>query len=142
MKAKNGDTVRVHYTGTLMDGTVFDSSRDREPLEFTLGKGQLLKGFETGVEGLKEGEKTNVEISAKHGYGERNEDLVARIALSDLPDHIHPEIGMKIQTQTKEGQTFILTIMDMDEEAMTVDANHELAGMDLNFEIELVEIIS
>ena len=138
--AKNGDTVKVHYTGTLDDGTTFDSSVGKTPLEFKLGEGQLLKDFEVAVLGLSVGESKKINIAAKDGYGLYEEKLVGKVPLSELPDDIQPELGMKLQMQTPDGHAVQITITELTESDMTVDANHELAGKDLNFDIELVEI--
>ena len=140
-KAANGDKVKVHYTGYLDDGTIFDSSEGKDPLEFTLGEGQLLKGFENAVEGLQEGDKNKVKIPAKEGYGMPQESLIGKVPLEALPNEIKPELGMKLQSETPEGDRLILKVIEISDEDITVDANHELAGQDLNFDIELVEII-
>jgi len=140
-KAVNGDKVKVHYTGYLDDGTIFDSSEGKDPLEFTLGEGQLLKGFENAVEGLQEGDKNKVKIPAKEGYGMPQESLIGKVPLEALPNEIKPELGMKLQSETPEGDRLILKVIEISDEDITVDANHELAGQDLNFDIELVEII-
>ncbi len=140
--AKKGDKVKVHYTGTLEDGSVFDSSVNREPLSFTIGQGQLLPKFEQAVEGLGIGEKIDVNILAAEGYGLKKEDLIIKVPLADLPKEIKPELGVKLQMNTQSGQTVVVTVVAVDETDMTVDANHELAGEDLNFNIELVEIVS
>ncbi len=141
-KANDGNKVKVHYSGTLDDGTIFDSSVDRDPLEFTLGQGQLLKKFEKGVIGLAVGESIKVNIPAAEGYGLHNEKLVAQVPLTHLPADMNPEKGMKLQTQTTDGQPMTVTVVGIDEKNITVDANHELAGKDLNFDIELIEIVS
>ena len=141
-KAGDGNIVKVHYTGTTDDGAIFDSSENRDPLEFTLGKGQLLKKFEAGVIGLAVGESVKVHIPAKDGYGILNENLITKVPSSHLPGDLIPELGMKLQTQTTDGQPMTVTIVKIEEKNITVDANHELAGKDLNFDIELVEIIS
>ena len=140
-KAADGDKVKVHYTGYLDDGTIFDSSEGKDPLEFTLGEGQLLKGFENAVEGLQEGDKNKVKIPAKEGYGMPQESLIGKVPLEALPNEIKPELGMKLQSETPEGDRLILKVIEISDEDITVDANHELAGQDLNFDIELVEII-
>lgn len=140
-KVKDGDTVKVHYTGKLTeDGTVFDSSEDREPLEFTLGEGQLIPGFEQAVIGMEVGEDTTVDIASEDAYGERREDLELEVSKSDLPDNIDPQVGMQLQMQQQEnGQAIPVQITDVEEEYVQLDANHPLAGKDLTFEIELVE---
>ncbi len=140
--AKTGDTVKVHYTGTLDDGTVFDTSKDGSPLEFTIGKGQLLQGFEQGVIGLSEGESKNIKIPADEGYGTHRQELVAQVPKEQLPDDLTPEVGMKLQAQTADGHPMIITVTDIGDNEITIDGNHELADNDLNFDIELVEIVS
>ncbi len=142
-KVKDGDTVKVHYTGTLTDeGTVFDSSQDREPLEFTLGEGKLIPGFEKAVVGMEEGDKTTVEIESGDAYGQRREDLELEVAKSDLPDNIEPEVGMQLQMQQQEnGQAIPVQITAVEDELVKLDANHPLAGKDLTFDIELIEIV-
>jgi len=140
-KVKDGDTVKVHYTGTLTDdGTVFDSSREREPLEFTLGEGQLIPGFEKAVIGLEEGDETTVELDSEDAYGQRREDLELEVSKSDLPDNIDPQVGMQLQMQQQEdGQAIPVQITAVEDEFVQLDANHPLAGKDLTFEIELIE---
>ncbi len=141
-KAQNGNKVKVHYTGTLDNGTQFDSSVGREPLEFTIGEGMLLPMFENTVVGLEAGETANVKIPAAEGYGLRNEELVIKIEKAKLPPTIIPELGMKLQMRTPEGHPLIIKVTEINDDHIFVDANHELAGQDLNFSIELVEIIS
>jgi peptidylprolyl isomerase len=141
-KAQDGNKVKVHYTGTLDNGTQFDSSVGREPLEFTIGEGMLLPMFEEIVIGLEPGETAKVKIPAADGYGLRNEELVIKIEKAKLPPTIVPEIGMKLQMRTPDGQPLVLNITDINDDNIIVDANHELAGLDLNFTIELVEIVS
>jgi peptidylprolyl isomerase len=139
--AKNGDRVRVHYTGKLDDGNIFDSSKGRDPLEFIIGENQVLKKFESSVEGLEIGETTNIHIPAEEAYGVRHEHLVVKVPKQNLPEELSPEVGMKLQTQTKEGDVMVVKITEVAENEITIDANHELADKDLNFEIELVEIV-
>lgn len=140
-KVKDGDTVKVHYTGKLEDGSVFDTSREREePLEFTLGEGQLIPGFEKAVEGMEIGDSTTVDIASDDAYGERRDDLEIEVPKSELPDNIEPEVGMQLQMQQQNGQAIPVQIIDVAEEQVTLDANHPLAGKNLTFDIELVEI--
>lgn len=141
-KVKDGDTVKVHYTGKLTeDGTVFDSSRDREPLEFTLGEGQLIPGFEEAVIGMEEGEDTTIDLASEDAYGERREDLELEVSKDDLPDNIEPEVGMQLQMQQQEnGQAIPVQITSVEDEFVKLDANHPLAGKDLTFDIEVVEL--
>jgi len=140
-KVKEGDTVKVHYTGKLEDGSVFDSSREREPLEFKLGEGKLIPGFEKAVVGLSEGESTTVDINSDDAYGERRDDLVIEVSKSDLPEEIDPQVGLQLQMQQRDSeQTIPVQITKIGDDFVTLDANHPLAGKDLTFDIELVEI--
>lgn len=139
-KATNGDTVKVHYTGRLDDGTIFDSSEGKDPIQFTIGKGLLMQAFEDGVVGLIEGESTKIQVPAQDAYGLRHDKLVAKIPFEALPEGLNPEVGMRLQMRTHEDQLIVLRIVDVSENDIIVDANHELAGEDLNFEIELIEI--
>jgi len=138
--AKDGDTVRVHYTGTLDDGTTFDSSVEREPLEFTLGQDQVIPGFEEAVRGLEVGQSKTVTIPAAEAYGPYSEQLVMEIGRDQLPEGLDPEVGQQLQAQGADGRTTVVVITEVSETTVTVDANHPLAGKDLTFEIELVEI--
>ncbi len=142
-KVKEGDTVKVHYTGKLTeDGSVFDSSREREPLEFTLGQGQLIPGFEKAVVGMEAGDDTTVEIASDDAYGERREDLELEVSKSDLPDNVDPQVGMQLQMQQQEnGRAIPVQITAVEDEFVKLDANHPLAGKDLTFDIELLEIV-
>jgi len=140
-KAQHGDTVRVHYKGTLNDGTMFDESPKDSPLEFVIGKGQLLRRFEEGVIGLAVGESQTIHIPMKDGYGMREESLVAQIPAEHLPEGIEPVVGKKFKAQTSKGE-LIIKIIAADEREITIDANHDLAGEDLTFDIELVDIVS
>jgi peptidylprolyl isomerase len=139
--AKEGDTVKVHYTGTLEDGSVFDTSVEREPLQFTIGQGQMIPGFEQGVIGMKLGESKTITIPADQAYGPYNEDLVGVVERDHLPAGMEPEIGQRLQSTQANGQIVVVTVINVSESTVTVDANHRLAGKDLTFEIQLVEII-
>lgn len=139
--AKVGDKVKVHYTGKLTDGTKFDSSEGRDPLEFTIGQQQVLKKFEDSVDGLGVGESVNIDIPAAEAYGVRQDNLVVKVPKTNLPPELSPEVGMKLQSQTPEGGVMVVKIVEVEEETITIDANHELADKDLNFDIKLVEII-
>jgi peptidylprolyl isomerase len=138
--AKSGDTVHIHYTGRLEDGTVFDSSQGREPLRFTLGEGQVIKGFEQAVEGLEVGEKTSTSIPPELGYGERMEKLVMRLGRDQLPPGLDTEVGQQLEMTTQDGQKIPVAVTDLTDESIELDANHPLAGRTLNFELELVAI--
>ncbi len=140
-QAKSGDTVRIHYTGTLEDGTQFDSSAGRDPLEFALGSGQVIAGFDTAVDGMSVGESKSVTIPPEEAYGERHDQLVQQVPKSALPDEIDPAVGMQLQSRSPEGQVMNLVVTEVDEQSITVDGNHPLAGQSLTFAIELVEIV-
>ena len=139
--AKSGDTVRIHSTGTLHDGTEFDSSSGREPLEFALGGGQVIPGFDSAVDGMSVGENKTVTIQPEEAYGERHEQLVQEVPKSALPDEIDPAVGMHLQSRSPEGQVLNLVVTDVADDSITVDGNHPLAGQALTFDIELVEIV-
>lgn len=140
-KVKNGDTVKVHYTGKLEDGSVFDSSVSRDPLEVTLGQGQLIPGFENAVVGLEVGDKTTAEIPSADAYGERREDLEVTVEREQLPEDIKPEVGMQLQLNQPDGQPVPVQVTKVEEDNIVIDANHPLAGKNLSFDIEVVEII-
>lgn len=139
-QAKSGDTVRVHYTGRLEDGSVFDSSEGREPLEFVLGAQQVIPGFEAAVDGLSPGEERSVSIPADRAYGPRREEMVLTVGRDQFPDEIRPEVGQQLQ-MSQDGQVAIVTITGVSDAEVTLDANHPLAGKDLLFDVQLVEIV-
>jgi peptidylprolyl isomerase len=139
-QAKAGDTVKIHYTGTLEDGARFDTSQGRDPLEFQLGSGQVIPGFEKAVEGMSVGEEKSVTIPAADAYGPHHEQMVQEVPKSALPQNLDPEEGMALQAQGQDGQPINLTVTEVDDDSITVDANHPLAGKDLKFDIELVAI--
>jgi len=138
--ASIGDTVRVHYTGRLDDGTVFDSSREREPLEFTVGSGQVITGFERAVEGMEVGEAREARIEADDAYGERRDDLVLDLPKEQVPEDMEIAPGMRLELRQPDGQAVPVTVAEVGEQSVTLDANHPLAGQPLTFELELVEI--
>ena len=140
-QATKTDTVKVHYTGTTDDGVVFDSSREREPLEFTMGQGQLIPGFENAVEGMKVGDSAKVRIPSEEAYGEVRDDMVVDINRSQIPPDINPEVGMVLQMQQPDGSPLNVTIREVNDDSVKLDANHHLAGQALTFDIELVEIV-
>lgn len=139
-QATSGDTVHIHYTGRLEDGTVFDTSQDRDPLSFTLGEGQVIPGFEEAVSGMEPGQTKTTTIPSDQAYGPRREELQLSMPREQFPDNVEPEIGQPLQMQTAEGQVFQVTVVGQDEEAVQLDANHPLAGKDLTFDIELVKV--
>ncbi|MCR9221800.1 MAG: peptidylprolyl isomerase [Alphaproteobacteria bacterium] len=139
--AKDGDTVKVHYTGRLDDGSVFDSSRERDPIEFTIGGGEVLPGVEQAVVGLEPGGTNTVKLPAGDAYGERRDDMVQEIERAVLPQEVEPQVGLQLQAQSPGGQPLLLTITEVADSTVTVDANHPLAGEDLTFDVELVAIV-
>jgi peptidylprolyl isomerase len=141
MAAEQGDVVKVHYTGTLDDGSQFDSSVGGEPMEFTIGEGSLLEQFENTVVGMNPGEERTIRIAPEDGYGLKREDLVITIPKNKLAHKMHPEVGQKLQMPSHDGGMIVLNIKEITDDAVIVDANHDLAGKHLNFKIELVEII-
>ena len=139
-QAQQGDKVKVHYHGTLRTGETFDSSEGREPLEFTVGSGQVIKGFDEGVKGMSVGEKKTVEIPVGDAYGEKSQDLIIEFPKEQFPADMTPEIGQQLMMSNGSGESFPVIIKEIKEESVLLDANHPLAGQDLTFDIELVEI--
>jgi peptidylprolyl isomerase len=139
MAIKNGDSVRVHYTGTLADGVVFDSSRERDPLEFVLGKRVLIEGFEKALIGRKVGEHVQVIIPAAEAYGDVDDTLLFEVPLREVPSHIAPEVGLQLSLSSPEGDMDV-TITHVDSDSIVLDANHPLAGKALTFDIEVISI--
>ncbi|MCD6389738.1 MAG: peptidylprolyl isomerase [Desulfobulbaceae bacterium] len=138
--ATKGDSVKIHYTGTLADGTVFDSSDGREPLGFTIGSGQVIPGFNDAVLGMSHGESKKVTIPADKAYGEHQKELVMPVPRNQVPPDINPEVGQKLQIQGPNGQPMMVKVVEVNDDHVLLDANPPLAGMELTFEIELVEI--
>lgn len=139
MKPVNGDTVKVHYTGTLTSGEQFDSSAGQEPLEFQLGSGQVIPGFDAAVADLEVGESATITIPCAEAYGERYEEMIQTVPLDFFGGEL-PEVGWMLQLQNQDGQVLAATVVEMTDENATLDINHPLAGEDLTFEIELVEV--
>ncbi len=140
-QVQSGDKVRVNYDGKLRSGETFDSSKGREPLEFTVGTGQVIKGFDDGVLGMKPGDKKTVEIPVDHAYGEKNEDMIIEFPKTQFPEDMNPEVGQQLMMSNGSGQSFPVVIKEVKEETVILDANHHLAGQELIFDIELVEIV-
>ena len=138
---KQGDTVKVHYTGKLDDGTVFDSSKNRSPLEFKIGEKKVIPGFEEAVINLNPGETKTIKIKADDAYGQYRNDLVITVDKKNLPQNLEPKIGQNLQIKQENDQIIIVTVTGITDSNVTLDANHPLAGKDLTFEIELVEIV-
>jgi peptidylprolyl isomerase len=137
--AKPGDTVRVHYTGTLDDGTEFDSSAGREPLEFTLGAGQVVPGFDAAVTGMRLGEKKTVTIPAAEAYGEPRQELLVTVPRAQVPPTMQPRVGQRLQVGRGEN-AYPVVVHEVTDEHVILDGNHPLAGQDLTFALELVAI--
>jgi peptidylprolyl isomerase len=138
--ASDGDTVRVHYTGTLADGTMFDTSREREPLEFIMGNGNMIPGFEEATRDMQVGQVKTVTIPAEKAYGPYHDEMVVAVPRDQLPTDLNPVIGQRLQMQSPDGMRVVVVVTNVSDTAITLDANHPLAGKDLTFEIELVEI--
>ncbi len=139
-EVSKGDKVKVHYTGMLEDETVFDSSVDREPLEFEVGAGHMIPGFDTAVLGMKPGEKKSIHIPSDEAYGPRRDDMMVTIKKEEFPENVDPKIGQQLQVKRENGHIFNVVVVDVSGADVTLDANHPLAGKDLIFDIELVEI--
>ncbi len=139
-QAKPGNTVKVHYTGKLEDGTVFDSSEGEEPLEFTLGKQEVIEGFEKAVEGMEVEESKTIQVPSGEAYGPYREDMIVAVDRRQFPEHITPEVGLNLQIQQPGGPPFPVTVIATDENEVTLDGNHPLAGKDLVFDLRLVEV--
>lgn len=139
-QAQNGSTVKLHYTGKLSDGTVFDSSDGREPLEFEIGAGKVIPGFEKEVVGLAQGEKKTFTVPPEDAYGARRDELVAEVPKTEFPENINVEIGQELQLRQPDNSIIRVTITDIKEESVILDANHPLAGEVLTFDIELLDV--
>lgn len=139
-QVENGDTVKVHFRGTLDDGKEFSSSMDKEPLEFKVGDGDMIPGFEKGVVGMAAGDKKEISLEPGEAFGERREELVSSVPKEQFPENITPEIGMPLQVKNPDGHVSEVLVTGITEDAVRIDANHPLAGQNLNFEIEMVEI--
>lgn len=140
-QAKHGDTVRIHYTGRLTDGTEFDSSNGRDPLEFTLGSGQIIPGLENQVQGMAEGETATVTVPADEAYGQHRPEGVQSVPRDRIPEGVDLNLGARLQATGGDGRAMTLTVVGLSDEEVTVDANHPLAGKDLVFDVELIEVV-
>lgn len=139
-QAKNGDNVQVHYTGTLEDGTVFDTSRSRSPLHFTLGEGRLIPGLEEAVTGMNRGDAKTVTIRPDKAYGQQRDELIVNMDRTQLPADVQPVVGQRLEITQANDQNVLVTVTDVTDSSITLDANHPLAGKALIFELELMEI--
>jgi peptidylprolyl isomerase len=140
-QAKQGDIVKLHYMGKLPDGTIFDTSRERHPLQFTIGNGQVIAGFEQAVIGMKVGESKTARIPMEQAYGPHREDMVVTMDRSKLPPGVNPMVGQRLELTQVDDQTSLVTVTNVTESTLTLDANHPLAGKELTFDIELVGIL-
>ncbi|MGF1563998.1 MAG: peptidylprolyl isomerase [Flavobacteriales bacterium] len=141
MKVQDNHTIRVHYKGTLTDGTLFDSSEGRDPLEFTVGSGQVIPGFDSAVLDMAVGESKSFLIPCDDAYGQRDERLIQQVERSLLPAELNPEVGMMLASTLPNGEQIPVKVSEVSDAHIVIDANHPLAGQDLNFEIQLVEIL-
>ena len=139
-QAKNGDLVRVHYTGKLVNGEQFDSSAGRDPLEFTVGAGQMIKGFDIAIPGMSVGDKKTINIAPADGYGEKSDEAIIQFPKSNVPPDMQLEAGMQLTLSNQYGQPVPVVVVEVQEEVIILDANHFLAGKELVFDIELVSI--
>ena len=140
-QAKKGDKVKVHYHGRLIDGTTFDSSQDRQPLEFEVGSGMVIKGFDDGITGMKVGDKKTINIPAENAYGEKNAEMIIEYPKAQFPEHIELQVGTPLVMSSASGQQFQVKIIEIKDDVVVLDANHPLAGEELIFDLELVEIV-
>jgi peptidylprolyl isomerase len=141
-QAKRGDTVKVHYTGSLEDGTIFDSSKQGEPLEFTIGGGEIIPGFEEAVIGMSPGESKRKVVPASQAYGPSRPDMMVQLDREMIPDELELFVGQELEIEDPEGRTNNVVVRDLTEKTVTLDGNHPLAGKDLQFQIELLEIVA
>lgn len=139
-QAKPGDNVKIHYDGSLDDGTRFDSSAGRDPLEFTLGSGQVIPGFDNAVAGMAVGEKKSIRIPSEEAYGEHSDELIQQVPKNALPEELEVSVGMPLQATGPDGEVVNMMVIEINDDSIQVDANHPLAGKTLNFDIELVEL--
>jgi len=140
--AKPGDTVAVHYTGKLADGSVFDTSKDRDPVQFVLGQRRVIPGFDKAIAGMAPGQKKTAEVPPEDAYGPRRPELVLEVARDQIPPDVSAEVGQELQVQTTAGQAIPAVVVEASDTAVTLDANHPLAGQELTFEIELVDVVA
>ncbi|MBW1740581.1 MAG: peptidylprolyl isomerase [Deltaproteobacteria bacterium] len=140
-QARNGDTVKVHYTGKFEDGAVFDSSSNRDPMQFVIGEGRLIPGFEKAIVGMSPGESKSVTLLPEEAYGPHHEQMVQVIDRKQVPSNLKLEVGQQLEVRRPDGQITLLMVTDVSDSSVTLDANHPLAGKNLIFDIELVEIV-
>jgi peptidylprolyl isomerase len=139
-QAKIGDTVKVHYTGKLDNGTVFDTSTNRNPLEFTIGDGHIISGFEQAIIGMDINESKTIKVPSDKAYGPHREEMVVVLQRNQFPSHLKPEVGQHLRIPGPDGQGFLVIITDISDSTVTLDGNHPLAGKDLTFDVQLIDI--
>jgi peptidylprolyl isomerase len=139
-KVKKGDSVKVHYTGKLKDGTVFDTSDNKEPLAFTVGTGQVIEGFESAVIGMEPGQAKTIEIPADKAYGAHHPEMIINLNREDVPADVNPQVNQMLKVKQEDGTSFTVKVTEVTDKSLTLDANHPLAGKDLTFDIRLAEI--
>lgn len=139
-QASDGSIVQIHYSGKLKDGTLFDSTDGRDPLQFTIGEGNIIPKLEAAIVGMAVGDKASVEIAAADAYGPRHDDAVQTVDLSKIPEEVDLSIGKQLQASAENGDTVILTVVAIEDGTVTLDGNHPLAGEDLSFDIEIIQI--
>lgn len=138
---KNGDTIKIHYHGRLADGTTFDSSEGRDPLEFEVGSHRVIAGFDAGVMGMQVGDKKTIEIPCDQAYGPKHDEMIVDFPRNQFPEDLNPIVGMQLNMSNQDGQQFPVSVVEVSEDTVKLDANHPLAGKDLIFDLELVEIV-
>jgi peptidylprolyl isomerase len=141
VKAKQGDTVKIHFTGKMQDDTVVETSQDRGPLEFKIGEGDVISGLEQGIIGMQVGDKKTLTISPEEAFGLPRDELMVDLNKDDIPEGIKLAVGVHLNIQASDGQTFKVKVVDVREDTVTLDANHPLAGVTLIFDVELIEIV-
>jgi peptidylprolyl isomerase len=139
-QAKKGDSVKINFTGKLEDGSVFANTADGEPLEFKLGEGKIIPGIENAVEGMNVGESKSVEVPPEDAYGQRREELIQVVSRDKFPKNVEPRVGQQFEVSQQQGQSMVVRVVDTSEQSVTLDANHPLAGRDLTFDLELLEV--
>ena len=139
--AQKGDRVKVHFTGTLDDGTEFTSSRNESPIEFIIGDGKLIPGIEEGTIGMSEGDQKTIQLEPSQAFGEKRPELVSKVSIGDIPDDIEPTVGLQLQMTSSSGNPIRVVVTEISEKEVTIDANNALAGQALTFDIELVELV-
>jgi len=140
-QAKKGDSVKVNFIGKLEDGSVFANTADSEPLEFKLGEGKIIPGIETAVEGMNVGDSKSVKVPPEQAYGQRREELVEEVSRDKFPKDVEPKVGQKFEVPQQQGQPLVVRVVDTSEQTVTLDGNHPLAGRDLTFDLQLLEVV-